>query len=103
MTTSTRLSIRLLGRLASFDREALGAAKAQINRFGMPTAAELQSSNDMFFSTLAWPSAQARRAKLRGIGYGVPSDFELNFGRYLPAFGRADDDDTDTRSDRSSP
>ena len=80
-------------RLASFDREALGAAKAQINRFGTPTAAELQSSNDMFFPTLAWPSAQARRAKLRGIGYGVPSDFELNFGRYLPALGRADDHD----------
>jgi hypothetical protein len=86
-------------RLASFDREALAAAKAQINRFGTPTATELQSSNDMFFSTLAWPSAQARRAKVRSIGYGVPSDFELNFGRYLPALGRADDDDTDTQPD----
>jgi enoyl-CoA hydratase/carnithine racemase len=93
----------LAGRLASFDRETLGAAKAQINRFGMPTAAELQSSNDIFFSTLALPSAQARRAKLRGIGYGVPSDFELNFGRYLPALGRADGDDMDTQPDRSSP
>jgi enoyl-CoA hydratase/carnithine racemase len=89
----------LVRRLASFDHEALGAAKAQINRFGMPTAAELQSSNDMFFPTLAWPSAQARRAKLRNIGYGIRSDFELNFGRYLPAFGRADDADTDTRPD----
>ncbi|MGA9265687.1 MAG: hypothetical protein WBV79_04435, partial [Rhodomicrobium sp.] len=78
--------------------EALGAAKAQINRFGMPTATELQSSNDLFFPTLAWRSAQARRAKIRGIGYGVPSDFELNFGRYLPALGRADDD-TDTQPD----
>ena len=78
----------LVRRLASFDHEALGAAKAQINRFGMPTAAELRSSNDMFFPTLAWPSAQARRAKLRNIGYGLRSDFELNFGRYLPALGR---------------
>src|SRR6516164_2698518 len=85
----------LVPRLVSFDREALAAAKAQINRFGTPTAAELQSSNDMFFSTLARPSAQARRSKVRSIGYGVPSDFELNFGRYLPALGRADDDDTD--------
>jgi enoyl-CoA hydratase/carnithine racemase len=42
----------LIRRLASFDREALGAAKAQLNRFGTPTATELQSSNDMFFSTL---------------------------------------------------
>ena len=91
----------LVRRLASFDREVLAAAKAQINRFGMPTAIELQSSNDMIFPMLTWPSAQARRAKLRNIGYGLPSDFELNFGRYLPALGRPDDDDTDTV--RSSP
>jgi len=43
-------------------------AKAQINRFGSPTTGELQSSNDMIFSLLAAPSAQARRPKLRGIG-----------------------------------
>jgi enoyl-CoA hydratase/carnithine racemase len=86
-------------RLASFDREVLAAAKAQINRFGTPTATELQSSNDMIFPMLTWPSAQARRAKLRGIGYGVRSDFELNFGRYLPAFGRARDDAVDTQAD----
>ena len=81
-------------RLASFDRETLAAAKAQINWFGMPTATEFQSSNDMFLPLLARPSAQARRAKVRDIGYGVPSDFELNFGRYLPTFGRSDDEDT---------
>jgi enoyl-CoA hydratase/carnithine racemase len=85
----------LVRRLASFDRETLGIAKAQLNRFGTPTAAELQSSNDMIFSLLAGPSAQARRSKIRNIGYGVRSDFELNFGRYLPGFGRADDDDTE--------
>ena len=45
------------------------------------------------------PSAQARRAKLRGIGYGLRSDFELNFGRYLPALRRADADDTDKQPD----
>lgn len=82
----------LAGRLASFDRETLAAAKAQVNRFGTPAAAELQSSNDMFFSTLASPNAQARRAKVRNLGYGVPSDFELNFGKYLPTLGPAADD-----------
>jgi len=87
----------LVRRLASFDRELLAAAKAQINRFGTPTATELQSSNDMIFPMLTWPSAHARRTKLRGIGYGVPSDFELNFGRYLPALGQADDDNTHRR------
>jgi len=88
----------LVRRLASFDREVLAVAKTQINRFGTPTAAELQSSNDMIFPMLAWPSAQARRVKLRGIGYGVGSDFELNFGRYLPSFGRVEEDKTDRQS-----
>jgi hypothetical protein len=87
----------LVRRLASFDRETLAAAKAQVNRFGMPTATELQSSIDLFFPLLGLPGAQARRAKIRNIGYGVPSDFELNFGRYLPSFGRADKDDTDSQ------
>jgi enoyl-CoA hydratase/carnithine racemase len=84
----------LAGRLASFDRETLSAAKAQINRFGTPSAAEIQSSIDLFFPLLALPSARARRAKIRNLGYGVPSDFELNFGKYLPRLGRADGDDT---------
>jgi hypothetical protein len=87
----------LVRRLASFDRETLAAAKAQVNRLGTPTATELQSSNDPFFPLLALPGAQARRAKVRNSGYGVQSDFELNFGQYLPSFGRADDDDTDKR------
>ena len=85
----------LVRRLASFDHETLAAAKAQVNRFGTPTAIELQSSIDLFFPLLALPGARARRAKVRSIAYGVPSDFELNFGRYLPTFGRTDDDATD--------
>ena len=92
----------LVPRLASFDRETLAAAKSQINRFGTPTAAELQSSNDLFFPLLALPGAQARRAKVRDAGYGVRSDFELNFGRYLPQFGRSDDDNRETQPDRPS-
>ena len=83
----------LVRRLASFGRDTLAAAKAQVNRFGTPTATELQSSNDLLFPLLALPGAQARRAKIRNIGYGVPSDFELNFGRYLPGFGPAEDND----------
>ncbi|WP_343676184.1 enoyl-CoA hydratase/isomerase family protein [Paraburkholderia heleia] len=85
----------LVRRPASFDRETLGAAKAQINRFGMPTAAELQSSIDLFFPALASSGGQARRARLRNLAYGGPSDFEMNFGRYLPALGQADSNDTE--------
>jgi enoyl-CoA hydratase/carnithine racemase len=90
----------LVRRLASFDRETLGAAKTQINRFGTPTAAEIQSSSDLFFPLLALPSAQARRAKIRNIGYGVPSDFELNFGRDLPELGTEDQDAGTQPADR---
>jgi enoyl-CoA hydratase/carnithine racemase len=82
----------LVARLATFDRETLGMAKAQINRIGTPTASELQSSCDLFFSTLALPDAHRRRAQLGSIGYGVASDFELNFGRYLPSLGRTEGD-----------
>src|SRR5580692_8548234 len=81
----------LARRMASFDHETLAAAKSQINRFGTPTAAELKSSTDIFFSAVTWPGQQARRAKVRNLGYGVPSDFELNFGRYMATLGRADD------------
>src|SRR6202051_213698 len=47
----------------------------------------------------AWAFLTARRAKVRSIGYGIRSDFELNCGRYLPALGRADDDETNTQPD----
>lgn len=89
----------LARRLASFDHETLTAAKAQVNRFGMPTAAEIQSSNDLFFPLLKLPGAQARRAKIRDLGYGIPSDFELNFGSYLPRLGKGHNDPTGTHPD----
>lgn len=73
------------------------AAKAQINRFGTPTATELRSRNDMFFNALAWPGQRTRRARIHSLGYGVPGDFEFNFGRHLPRLGRADDHDTGTQ------
>jgi enoyl-CoA hydratase/carnithine racemase len=82
---------KLASRLASFDREPLAAAKAQVNRFNMPTAGELRSSNALFFPLLASPATQPRRAKIRNLGYGVHSDFEMNFGRYLTQLGPQDD------------
>jgi hypothetical protein len=79
---------KLARRLASFERETLAAAKAQLNRFGRPTANERKSSTDMLWSALALPGAQARHAKIGKLGYDVLSDFELNFGRYMPELGR---------------
>ncbi len=94
-------SIRLMPMLVQTPYIAIGfvAALSYTLLRAVSSATELQSSNDMIFPMLSWPSAQARRPKLRGIGYGVRSDFELNFGRYLPALGRADGGDTDTRPD----
>jgi enoyl-CoA hydratase/carnithine racemase len=74
----------LASRLASFDRHVLGELKAQVNRVGVPTGEEIETSNRMFFDALGRPEAQARRAPMAGLGYGQRSDFELNFGRYLP-------------------
>src|SRR5580658_6615577 len=67
----------LVRRLASFDHETLAAAKAQVNRFGTPSAAELKSSNDLFFPLPALPGAQARRAKIRNIGLRCPERLRI--------------------------
>jgi enoyl-CoA hydratase/carnithine racemase len=75
----------LAARLASFEREALGAIKSQINRAGVPNGEEMESSNRLFSAALSWPNAQSRRAKIHNLGYGVRSEFELNFGRFLPS------------------
>jgi len=93
----------LVRRLASFDRQALGAVKAQVNRFGTPTAGELQSSNDLFFSALGWPGQRMRRTRVRSMGYGIASDFELNFGRDLPTLGQADGGGTSEQIGGPSP
>ena len=74
----------LAARLASFDRETLAELKHQVNRVGVPSGAELESSNQLFWEALQRPAARARRAQLPALGYGLRGDFELNFGRRLP-------------------
>ncbi len=51
----------LVGRLASFDRETLAAAKAQVNQFGTPTATELRVEQRLALPT-AGPAQVRRRA-----------------------------------------
>jgi len=80
----------LAARLASFDRETLAELKAQVNRIGVPTGAELEASNQLFWEALKRPAAQARRAQLPALGYGRRGDFELNFGRRLSDLRPAD-------------
>ncbi len=75
----------LAERIATLDGKLLGTLKAQISRFGVPSAAEFEDSNALFWSYLASDEAKARLSSLPALGYGWRSDFELNFARYLPA------------------
>jgi enoyl-CoA hydratase/carnithine racemase len=72
-------------RILSFDKQALGAAKAAINQFGLPDPAQLQDTQNLFFTTFKWPGAIERMSKLRERGIGVAGEFELNLGREIGA------------------
>lgn len=74
-------------RIASFDKRALAAAKAIINKNGLPDAEQLQATQDLFFTTFGWPGARERAPKLRSLGIGQYGDFELNLGRDLEKLG----------------
>ncbi len=55
----------LVRRLASFDRETLAAAKAQVNRFGTPTAASFSRASTC--SSHYWPCQVRKRAVRRFV------------------------------------
>ena len=74
----------LVGRWVCSTVKRWARSKPRSIGSGHRTAAEIQSSTDIFFSALGWPGQQARRARVRTMGYGVRSDFELNFGKHLP-------------------
>jgi enoyl-CoA hydratase/carnithine racemase len=68
-------------RILSFDKQALSTCKATINQHGLPDPAQLQATQDTFFTTFGWPGAAERMPKLRARGIGSAGDFELNLGR----------------------
>jgi len=70
-------------RILSFDKQALATCKATVNISGLPDRAQLQATEDLFFTTFGWPGAQARAPKLRERGIGRAGEFELNLGREL--------------------
>jgi enoyl-CoA hydratase/carnithine racemase len=72
-----------VGRVLSFDRQALQTAKSIINSAGLPDPAALKATQDIFFQTFSWEGAKQRFPKLRERGIGQPGDFELNLGRRL--------------------
>ena len=70
-------------RIASFDRDALAAAKQQVNRHTLPEPKDQEESRQLFFSGLGGRGYQDRAPKLRSNGIGKPGDFELRLGELL--------------------
>jgi enoyl-CoA hydratase/carnithine racemase len=75
----------LARRIASFDLQAVAAAKRLLNRGVIPSEDRLKESQATFFQASGWPEAQARGRKSVELGMGKLSDFERNFGEYLPS------------------
>jgi enoyl-CoA hydratase/carnithine racemase len=74
-------------RIATFDKQALRSAKELINRTGVPAGEEIYVSNRTFFQSEASPGAQARRAKMRGLGFAQRTEFELHLGKAIKSLG----------------
>ena len=75
---------KLAARLASFDRQALAAGKAQINRASLPPQGDLLAAYGEYVDSLAWPGFQVR---MPGFGQRIAEkglvEIELNLGAYI--------------------
>jgi enoyl-CoA hydratase/carnithine racemase len=71
-------------RLASFDKTALAAAKAQVNRATLPPDADLKAAYAEYSNSLTWPEFQARLPAFGKLvaELGV-NEVELRLGDYL--------------------
>lgn len=74
----------LARRLASFDKPALAEAKRLLSRDAVPSAEDLDASNEAFHNAFAWPGTQARVKALVKLGIGTRGDLEMRFGEFLP-------------------
>lgn len=54
----------LVTRLSGFDKQALAAAKAQVNRATLPPDADLVAAYAEYSQSLAWPGFTARRPRM---------------------------------------
>jgi hypothetical protein len=88
-----RASVELLAHDSNpkIQNYSIGSGRRQLPSFNRATTC----------SSHCWPCQVRRRAVRRFVisvtAFGATS--ELNFGRYLPALGRADDDDTHKQPD----
>ena len=71
-------------RMGRFEKRALEAGKKMVNaRAGVPSEADLWTSNHILHGVDAWPEAQKAFTKLTAAGFGQVGDFELNMGNRL--------------------
>jgi enoyl-CoA hydratase/carnithine racemase len=75
---------KLAARLASFDKQALAAGKAQINRASLPPQGDLLAAYGEYIGSLSWPGFQGR---IPGFGQRIAEkglvEIELNLGAYI--------------------
>lgn len=74
-------------RLASFDRAALIAAKAQVNRASLPPDADLAAAYREYSRSLANPNVRPRMGRLGQFVSEKGLDVELRLGDYLGQVG----------------
>ena len=75
---------RFAKRVASFERDAISAAKKIIyKRTGLAKVEEFLESEDVFFEAISWPGTQKRIGEIMKMGLQQPGDFELELARQL--------------------
>jgi enoyl-CoA hydratase/carnithine racemase len=74
---------RLAMRLASFDKAAIAAAKAQIDRASLPPDGDLVAAYTEYTTSLKNPGLPARFARLGALVAAQGLDVELRLGHYL--------------------
>lgn len=73
----------LATRLGGFDRQALAAAKAQVNRAVLPPEADLRAAYAEYSASLDWPGYKARRPRMGTLIEQHGADVERRLGHYL--------------------
>jgi enoyl-CoA hydratase/carnithine racemase len=73
----------LARRIASFDKDSIAAVKQQVNRYTLPSADDLKSSYDLYFSSFGWPGSQRRLRAASDAGRNLPGDYEMRLGYHL--------------------
>jgi enoyl-CoA hydratase/carnithine racemase len=70
-------------RIASFDRQAIAAAKKLVNQVSLPSSDQLLDALNSFLTALTWPDSQQRIGALLKRGLQRDGDFEKRWPEVL--------------------